>query len=85
MTIWAKDKAFEVGIPNLKTSSYFILDFKNECKITSRRITHLVTKRNVLPEISLQPIIEEFRDNFLKKWLISAFPNYKHGSNWLQL
>ena len=85
MTEWPMDKAFEVGIPNFKASSHFILDLKNEYKITSRRITHLVTKRNVLPEISLQPIIEEFRDNFLKKWLISAFPNYKHGSNWLQL
>lgn len=66
LALWAMDKAFEVGIPNFKASSHFIVDFKNKYKITSRRITHLVTKRNLFPEVSLQPIIDEFRDNFQK-------------------
>ena len=60
------DKAFKMSIPNFKASSKFNLDFKNEYKITSRPKTHLVIKRNLLPEISLQTITEEFWDNFQK-------------------
>ena len=69
------DKAFEVGIPNFKSSKHFILGFKNEHKTTSRRTTHLVTKRNLFPEISLQPIIGEFWDTF-QKMVVSAIANY---------
>ena len=37
LTMWTMDKAFKVGIPNFKTSSHFIQNFKNEHKVTSCR------------------------------------------------
>ena len=40
----AMDKVFDVGISNFKAILHFMLYFKNKYKITSRRITHLVTK-----------------------------------------
>ena len=70
LTMWAMDKTFEVDFSNFKASLHCILDFENEYKITSPRIMHLVTKRSLFLEISLQPIIDEFRENL--KWLISA-------------
>ena len=56
----AMGKAFKVGTVNFKASSHF----ENEYKITNRQIAHLVRKIILLTEISLQPIIDEFRNTF---------------------
>ena len=68
LVMWSVDKTFEVGIPKFKASSYFILAFKNEYKITSRQKMHPVKKkkRNLFTEIFLLPITDEFRNNFQK-------------------
>ena len=62
--IQAMDKAFEVDVINFKASSHSTFDFKNVYKIRTRRMTHQATISNLFLEISLQPVIDEFRDNF---------------------
>ena len=79
LIIWAMDKAFEMSIPNVKAAA-FILYFKNECKITSRRMTQIVTKENLFADISLKPIIDKFWDNFQK--MINQYNcNSKHPTS----
>jgi hypothetical protein len=64
LKMWAIDKAFDVGLPEFKACSTFIQDFKHSHNIRSRKVTHTVTKVNLFPELSLQPIIDEFRKDF---------------------
>lgn len=66
LKMWAMEKAFELGLHHFKACSKFILTFKNENKITSRKVTHIVTKRDLFPDISLQPLIDDFRCNLKK-------------------
>ena len=44
---WTKEAAVLMGIPKFKASNYFNHQFKCHYKITSRKITRFITRRNV--------------------------------------
>ena len=44
---WSKEAAMLVGIPRFAFSNYFLHQFKRRYKITSRKITRFITRRDV--------------------------------------
>lgn len=63
---WAINKAFDIGMPSFKASRCFLSNFKAEHKIKGRKVTHIVTQKNLFPQLSLQPLMDNFRDDLTK-------------------
>ena len=57
----AVDKTVDLGLDSFKASQRFIAYFEREHKIKSCKVTHTVTRKDLFPELTLQPKIDTFR------------------------
>ena len=78
LSSWAREIYHKKGMKEFKACKSFITAFKNEYKITSRAITKIVTKRNILSlqekQVRAKKFAEE-QNRFLKEHKINhAYP-----------
>lgn len=68
-------KAIEVGLEDFKASDKVIAYFLSKNNIKSRKVTHIVFRRDAVSKISLEPIMDTFRSKGHKKYKRKSTPS----------